>query len=141
MDTAALNASFTLPPVVTFDDLYNVLRHTLLSPFFTGGLLAFTHLFQVSPKTSLCATLRACLTFLPPPLSQKRAPLDDRSKIYLSAYFGITWALWFSSWTSRVWAGKHWRHGLNGLLGLHRLSWDNEIVVVTGGELRSSLVP
>lgn len=50
MDTAALNARFTSPPVVTFDDLYHVLRHTLLSPFFTGGLLAFTHLFQVNPN-------------------------------------------------------------------------------------------
>ena len=64
---------------------------------------------------------------------QKRAPIDDPSKLLMTVYAGATWALWFGSWSSRVYNGKLWRRGFAGLTGLHRLNWDGQIVVVTGG--------
>ena len=66
-------------------------------------------------------------------LSQKTtfASNDVRNAVI---YFAFCWSIWFLQWSSRVWASRSWEYGLPGLLGTNRLSWDNQVAVVTGGE-------
>merc|ERR1712093_7325 len=97
-------------PVFTFDLVLYVLRHTLLSPVFAAGIALFLHHGQ---KHTLEITF-----------------FDAR---FALAYFATCWFLWFVPFSSRVWRNHSWKWGLQGIAGMHRIDWSDQIVLVTGG--------